>query len=150
MLLKGLAESGPAWASIANNLLPGRTGNQCQQRWEHTLNPDINIKLWETEEASTIPYLIYSVLTKIFSSFTLYSPKLALLEKGVEEHGTSWSKIAPSIQGRTPVQCKTKWNTIKVKTTFILNVTCKLNSSVIFLLTEKCRKCSLLCFERSG
>jgi hypothetical protein len=48
-----------------------------------------------------------------------------LLEKGVQEHGTSWAKIAPSIEGRNTEQCRDEWKVHpanKVRTACILKI----------------------------
>jgi hypothetical protein len=51
-LLSGVAQFGRRWARIATILLPGRTGFQCQIRWDKTLNPDIKAGTWTAEEVS--------------------------------------------------------------------------------------------------
>jgi hypothetical protein len=48
-----------------------------------------------------------------------------LLEKGVQEHGNSFAKIALSIEGRTAKQCGNTWQhhpANKVRTACILNI----------------------------
>ncbi|EKX32507.1 hypothetical protein GUITHDRAFT_98601 [Guillardia theta CCMP2712] len=37
------------WARIAQ-VLPGRKGKQCRERWHNHLNPDINKLSWTVEE----------------------------------------------------------------------------------------------------
>ena len=50
--MQGHAQYGSRWADIASALLPGRTGPQCKQRWERTLDPNIKSGKWTKEEVS--------------------------------------------------------------------------------------------------
>jgi hypothetical protein len=40
---------GNKWATVAASL-PGRTGQQCAQRWRHRVNPNIRREKWTKEE----------------------------------------------------------------------------------------------------
>jgi hypothetical protein len=58
---------------------------------------------------------IYNMISWCYISnlISTVCSKLSFLEKGVLEHGTSWSKIAPSIVGRTYMQCCNQWRIIR-------------------------------------
>lgn len=71
------------WPSIAQ-LLPGRNGKQCRERWMYHLNPDIKKGSWSEEEDHTI----------------------------VEMHkvlGTQWAKIAKVLPGRSDGNVKNRF-----------------------------------------
>ncbi|CAL6353192.1 unnamed protein product [Bathycoccus prasinos] len=74
---------GNKWATVASQL-PGRTGQQCAQRWRHRVNPNIRREKWTKEE----------------------DEKLAKL---YDEHGQRWAIIARSLSGRTDQQCMGRW-----------------------------------------
>ena len=80
-----VAENGPTkWSKLAE-ILPGRTDNQCRQRWFRVLNPDINKDPWTPEEDQTI-------------------------RDFVGENGpTKWSKLAKMLPGRMDAQCRQRW-----------------------------------------
>jgi hypothetical protein len=85
-LLAGHKQLGPRWADIASTLLSGRTGNQCQKRWLHTLDPAIKKGKFSAEED-------------------------AKLIEGNEQYGNSWKVIAAELlPGRTGKQCQQRWN----------------------------------------
>lgn len=62
------------WAAVARNI-PGRTGQQCAQRWRHRVNPDIRKDKWNAAEDA----------------------RLATL---VRRHGCSWAAIARGLKVR--------------------------------------------------
>ena len=43
------AKHGNRWAAVADEI-PGRTGQQCAQRWRHKVNPDIRKDKWSDAE----------------------------------------------------------------------------------------------------
>ena len=47
------AKYGNRWASVAEEM-PGRTGQQCAQRWRHKVNPNIRKDKWTDAEDATV------------------------------------------------------------------------------------------------
>lgn len=137
MLSRLQKQIGNRWSIIARHI-PGRTGQQCAQRWRHKVNPEINRDKWTLEEdkallamynqypgkwaqiASALPgrtdqqcmgrYLRHlDPNIKRDLWCTEEDKKLISLK---QEHGTKWSVIARNIQGRTPQQCRARWFTL--------------------------------------
>jgi myb proto-oncogene protein len=61
---------------VVAKYIPGRTGQQCAQRWRHRVNPDIKKEKWSAEEDR-------------------------LLMRLVHQHGSAWAEIARGMQART-------------------------------------------------
>jgi hypothetical protein len=78
------------WSAIAA-LVPGRTKNQCSQRWHNTLNPSIAVAnsrtgIWAEDEDSK-------------------------LKDAVQRHAAkNWAAIAAVVPGRTKNQCSHRWH----------------------------------------
>ncbi|KIY94715.1 tryptophanyl-tRNA synthetase [Monoraphidium neglectum] len=75
---------GNKWSEVAKHI-PGRTGQQCAQRWRHKVNPNIRRDKWTEDEDSHLMDLV-----KTF---------------GIGK----WAEIARHMQGRTDQQCMGRW-----------------------------------------
>jgi hypothetical protein len=84
-LTKVVTEHGNKWSEVAT-LIPGRTNNQCRQRWEKSLDPDINTDKWTAQEE-------------------------ARLVDAVQKRGKDWVAVAALVPGRTNAQCSYIWVT---------------------------------------
>lgn len=49
---------GNKWATVASQL-PGRTGQQCAQRWRHRVNPNIRREKWTKEEDKKVILMMF-------------------------------------------------------------------------------------------
>ena len=72
-----------SWSSVAKRI-PGRTGQQCAQRWRHKLNPTIRKDKWTPAEDATLRELVL-------------------------QRGAAWADIARALTGRTDQQCMGRW-----------------------------------------
>jgi hypothetical protein len=72
------------WAKLAD-MLPGRIGKQCRERWRNHLDPDNNHAPWTPEED-------------------------ALLIELHQQYGNQWVKMATIIKGRSDNHIKNRWN----------------------------------------
>lgn len=74
---------GNKWSEVAKHI-PGKTGQQCAQRWRHRVNPNISREKWSDEEDQRLGELVL-------------------------KHGSSWAEISRQLPGRTDQQCMGRW-----------------------------------------
>eukprot|EP00232_Nephroselmis_pyriformis_P000357 CAMPEP_0182912944 /NCGR_PEP_ID=MMETSP0034_2-20130328/37778_1 /TAXON_ID=156128 /ORGANISM="Nephroselmis pyriformis, Strain CCMP717" /LENGTH=296 /DNA_ID=CAMNT_0025049641 /DNA_START=304 /DNA_END=1190 /DNA_ORIENTATION=+ len=125
---------GNRWSAVAAQL-PGRTGQQCAQRWRHKVNPFIRKDKWTPEEDALLADLYakygnrWAEIARRCNGRTdqqcmgrwrrHLDPDIKRdqweaqedsgLRKLVREYGSQWSKIAKELTGRTAQQCRARW-----------------------------------------
>ena len=83
-LVQWVKKQGAMKWSMCSEMIPGRSGKQCRERWYNNLSPDVVKGNWSAKE----DYLIF----KLFST-----------------QGSKWSKIAESFKGRTENSIKNRF-----------------------------------------
>lgn len=83
-LYEWVAKEGPTKWSQCSQVIVGRSGKQCRERWFNNLNPMVKKGNWTIEEDDLI--------------FRLYM-----------QYGSSWSKIAKHLKGRTENSIKNRF-----------------------------------------
>ncbi|EOA15694.1 hypothetical protein CARUB_v10006404mg [Capsella rubella] len=127
------------WQSVAN-VLHGRTGPQCSNRWKKSLHPSRTKKQkWSSEEDKRLKVAVTLFGTKNWSKIAQFvpgrtgtqclerwgnslDPKLkfgkwtkeedAKLREAMKEYGHCWSKVASYMSGRTDSQCAKRWKSL--------------------------------------
>lgn len=85
IIIKFVNEHGTKnWKKLAD-ILPGRLGKQCRERWRNHLDPNVNRSPWTAEED-------------------------ALLIQLHEKYGNQWVKISEMFNGRSDNCVKNRWN----------------------------------------
>jgi hypothetical protein len=88
-LTKAMKKHGKEWVAVAL-MVPGRSNNQCRDRWTNILDPSNNGRnagKWKPEEDGK-------------------------LTKAVKKHGKEWVAVAAMVTGRTNKQCHDRWTKI--------------------------------------
>jgi myb proto-oncogene protein len=84
MMMRAVKEHGGSnWVAVAA-MIPGRTNEQCHQRWFRSLNPGIKRGKWTEEEDG-------------------------ILTVAVLELGDNWDVVSTLVPGRTNDQCRARW-----------------------------------------
>ncbi|KAF6256388.1 hypothetical protein COO60DRAFT_115932 [Scenedesmus sp. NREL 46B-D3] len=126
---------GNRWAEVARHI-PGRTGQQCAQRWRHT-NPSISKGKWTPREDQLLGHLVdtcgvghWAEIARQMQGRTdqqclarwtrhldpainrgFWTPEEdAQLLALYEAHGSNWSRIAQCLRVRIPHQCRSRFN----------------------------------------
>jgi hypothetical protein len=87
-LTKAVQKHGNHWVAVAV-MVPGRTNEQCRQRWTLNLDPE-NVKKGKPRRGWT-------------------PEEDAKLTKAVEKHGKAWVAVAVMVPDRTDQQCRLRW-----------------------------------------
>jgi hypothetical protein len=82
ILISAVETYGTHWFQVAK-LLSGRTDDQCAKRWRENLDPSISRKPWTKDEDE-------------------------ILMKTFEKLGKRWKDIASCFEGRPPVHCRNR------------------------------------------
>ncbi|KAL1221647.1 Transcription factor MYB3R-4 [Cardamine amara subsp. amara] len=125
------------WQSVAN-VLEGRAGTQCSNRWKKSLLPTRKGK-WSSEEDKRVKVAVTLFGTKNWHKISSFvpgrtatqcrerwvnclDPKLnrgkwteeedEKLREAIAEHGYSWSKVASHLSCRTDNQCSRRWKSL--------------------------------------
>jgi hypothetical protein len=84
-IIEFVSENGPRnWVKLAE-LLPGRIGKQCRERWTNHLSPSVARSTWSNDEDC----------------------RLVDLHR---QYGNQWTIIASFMEGRTDNDVKNRWN----------------------------------------
>lgn len=127
---------GNKWSEIAKRI-PGRTGQQCAQRWRHKVNPNIRREKWTEDEDNHLMDLVKTFgigkwaeiarhmqgrtdqqcmgrwrrhLDPAIKRDSWASEEDQRLRSLYQQYGTSWSRISKALKGRTSQQCRARWH----------------------------------------
>jgi hypothetical protein len=89
-LKQAVTKHGNSWITVSS-LVPGHTNAQCRQRWDRSLDPNIQLAV---DQATA------------HKNKNLWTQKEdRALIAGVKKHGNRWVSVAALIPGRTNTQC---------------------------------------------
>jgi myb proto-oncogene protein len=137
ILIDVVKKLGEDWVAVAA-LVPGRTDVQCCQRWEKSLDPDVNKGEWIPEEDAKLTEAVAELGHKSWPAVAALVPgrttrqcrerwatcldptvehmmgkmtpeEDAKLIEAVMEHGKDWVRVAAMLPGRTNGQCRQRW-----------------------------------------
>ena len=138
-LQKGVEKYGPrSWDRIAEEFVPGHTGEQCRLRWTRTLNPKIKLGKWNEDEDEALQEGVMQYGEKAWALIaeecvktrtgdqcrqrwgktlkpsikkgTWSEDEDEALREGVMQYGKSWTRIVKKfVHEHTAKQCKTRW-----------------------------------------
>ena len=83
-LYEWVKKQGPTKWTLCSEIIPGRSGKQCREHWNNSLNPDVKKGLWTSEE---------DFLIMIF----------------YKKYDGSWKKIIPIFKNRTENSIKNRF-----------------------------------------
>lgn len=134
LLREWQSKVGNRWSQVAKHI-PGRSGQQCAQRWRHKGNPEICKRRWTDEEDQKLKELVIQcgnawahIARQLpgrtdqqcmgrwrrhldpnikYSAWEEWEDRI--LSDLVEKHGSKWSAMAPHFGNRTPQQIRARW-----------------------------------------
>ncbi len=83
-LYEWVKKQGPTKWTLCSEIIPGRSGKQCREHWNNSLNPDVKKGLWSSEE---------DFLIMVF----------------YKKYDGSWKKIIPIFKNRTENSIKNRF-----------------------------------------
>ena len=104
---------GNKWATVASQL-PGRTGQQCAQRWRHRVNPNIRREKWTKEEDEKVILMMF-VLS--FSRFKNHR-HLSRESREIRRFGDENERHHLVVRASAPAESKRLFFASEIESTF--------------------------------